>query len=70
MPCEEYSSLKELLMDGQLEVVRALAGLRHVDRVPLAAALLKVFRSVVRWPASDTWTGCRWPPPSSRSSGQ
>ena len=45
MPCEEYSSLKELLMDGQLEVVRALAGLRHVDRVPLAAALLKVFRS-------------------------
>ena len=32
-------------MDGQLEVVRALAGLRHVDRVPLAAALLKVFRS-------------------------
>ena len=46
MPCEEYSSLKELLLDGQLEAVRALAGLRHVDRVPLAAALLKVFRSV------------------------
>ncbi|XP_043221540.1 ras GTPase-activating protein 1-like isoform X2 [Amphibalanus amphitrite] len=44
MPCDEYSSLKELLLDGQLEVVRALAGLRHVDRLPLAAALLKVFR--------------------------
>ncbi|XP_037079065.1 ras GTPase-activating protein 1-like [Pollicipes pollicipes] len=44
MPCEEYSSLKELLLDDQLEAVRALAGLRHGDRVPLAAALLKVFR--------------------------
>ena len=44
MPEEEYSPLKELLLDSKLEVVRALADLCHSDRNPLATSLLRVFR--------------------------
>nr|CAH0102365.1 unnamed protein product [Daphnia galeata] len=44
MPEEEYSPLKELLLDPHLEAVRALADLCHLDRVPLATSLLRVFR--------------------------
>ncbi len=44
MPEEEYSPLKELLLDSKLDVVRALADLCHSDRNPLATSLLRVFR--------------------------
>merc|ERR1712029_351690 len=44
MPEEEYSPLKELILDSQLEVVRALADLCHSDRLQLATALLRIFR--------------------------
>jgi Ras GTPase-activating protein 1 len=44
MPEEEYSPLKELLLDSKLEVVRALADLCHTDRNHLATSLLRVFR--------------------------
>uniref|UniRef100_A0A034VMS3 Ras GTPase-activating protein 1 n=2 Tax=Bactrocera dorsalis TaxID=27457 RepID=A0A034VMS3_BACDO len=44
MPCEEYSPLQELLLKPELCVVKALAELCHNDRVPLATALLRVFR--------------------------
>ena len=44
MPAEEYSPLKELILDSNLEVVRALAELCHSDRVQLATALLRIFR--------------------------
>ena len=44
MPAEEYSPLKELILDSQLEVVRALADLCHSDRLQLATALLRIFR--------------------------
>lgn len=37
----------ELLLDPHLEAVRALADLCHLDRVPLATSLLRVFRCVV-----------------------
>ena len=41
MPAEEYSPLKELILDSNLEVVRALAELCHSDRLQLATALLR-----------------------------
>ena len=44
MPCEEYNSLKELLLDPNLEAVQALADVSHKDRLPLAQSLLKIFR--------------------------
>jgi Ras GTPase-activating protein 1 len=44
MPEEEYSPLKELLLDAKLDVVRTLADLCHLDRNPLASSLLRVFR--------------------------
>ena len=47
MPCEEYSSLKELLLDPSLEAVQALADVSHRDRNPLATSLLRIFRSVL-----------------------
>lgn len=40
----EYNSLRELLLDPQLEAVLALSDLTHRDRVPLAQALLRIFR--------------------------
>lgn len=44
MPCEEYSPLQQLLLEPELYAVKALAELCHNDRVPLATALLRVFR--------------------------
>lgn len=44
MPPEEYSPLQELLLDPELHVVRALADVCHLDRVPLANSLLRIFR--------------------------
>ena len=44
MPCDEYNSLKELLLDPNLESVQALADVSHKDRLPLAQSLLKIFR--------------------------
>jgi Ras GTPase-activating protein 1 len=44
MPADEYSPLKELILDSNLEVVRALAELCHSDRLQLATALLRIFR--------------------------
>ncbi|EDW06133.1 ras GTPase-activating protein 1 isoform X1 [Drosophila mojavensis] len=44
MPCEEYSPLQQLLLEPELHAVKALAELCHNDRVPLATALLRVFR--------------------------
>ena len=44
MPTEEYSPLKELILDSKLDVVRALAELCHSDRLQLATALLRIFR--------------------------
>lgn len=49
MPEEEYSPLKDLVLDSKLEVVRALADICHSDRTPLASALLRIFRSVLRF---------------------
>lgn len=37
-------TIPELLLDPHLEAVRALADLCHLDRVPLATSLLRVFR--------------------------
>lgn len=44
MPGQEYSSLKQLLLDDQLCVVSALSQLRHLERAQLSTALLKIFR--------------------------
>jgi len=45
MPITEYSSLKELLLAKDLETVLALAKVcRETDRIPLATALLQIFR--------------------------
>ncbi|TRY67220.1 hypothetical protein TCAL_09809 [Tigriopus californicus] len=44
MPEEEYSPLKDLVLDSKLEVVRALADICHSDRTPLASSLLRIFR--------------------------
>jgi len=44
MPQDEYSSLKELVLNPQLEVVVALADICHTDRLPLASSLLRIFR--------------------------
>ena len=44
MPEEEYSPLKELILDSKLEVVRALSELCHSDRSQLANSLLRIFR--------------------------
>ncbi len=43
MPKEEYSALLELLLDPDLVAVQSLADVCHSDRMPLAAALLRVF---------------------------
>jgi len=48
MPCEEYSPLQQLLLESELYAVKALAELCHNDRVPLATALLRVFRQEKR----------------------
>jgi Ras GTPase-activating protein 1 len=42
----EFGLPSELLLDPNLEAVRALADLCHLDRVPLATSLLRVFRLV------------------------
>jgi Ras GTPase-activating protein 1 len=44
MPAEEYSPLQELLLENEFHSVRALADLCHSNRVPLATALLTIFR--------------------------
>ncbi|GAB6026339.1 hypothetical protein CHUAL_012542 [Chamberlinius hualienensis] len=44
MPLEEYSSLRELIIDRHLEALIGLADVCHHDRVPLATTLLRVFR--------------------------
>ncbi|KAJ9580394.1 hypothetical protein L9F63_003948 [Diploptera punctata] len=44
MPQEEYSPMQQLVLDPSLEVVRALADICHLDRVPLANSLLRIFR--------------------------
>lgn len=46
MPEEEYSPLQQLVLDPSLEVVRALADICHMDRLPLANSLLRIFRCV------------------------
>ena len=45
MPKEEYSTLLDILLDSELTAVKALADRCHAERTPLAAALLRVFRS-------------------------
>ncbi|XP_077291075.1 RAS p21 protein activator vap isoform X2 [Arctopsyche grandis] len=50
MPSEEYSPLQQLILEPGLLVVRALADLCHADRMPLATALLRVFRHDNRAP--------------------
>lgn len=44
MPLTEYTSLKELIMNEDLEVISVLEDFCHRDRGPLANSLLKVFR--------------------------
>jgi len=44
MPIEEYSPLKELLLDPRMEGVRALADVCHSSRTTLANSLLRIFR--------------------------
>lgn len=53
MPPEEYSPLQQLLLDPELHVVKALADVCHLDRVPLANSLLRIFRYIYthNWPA-------------------
>lgn len=46
MPPEEYSPLQQLLLDPDLHVVKALADVCHLDRVPLANSLLRIFRYI------------------------
>lgn len=45
MPCEEYSPLQQLLLEPEFVSVKALAELCHVDRMPLATSILRVFRA-------------------------
>lgn len=49
MPPEEYSPLQQLLLDPELHVVRALADVCHLDRVPLANSLLRIFRYIQKY---------------------
>ena len=44
MPEDEYSPMKDLILDPKLEVVMALADVCHMDRIPLATSLLRIFR--------------------------
>ncbi|CAI6367115.1 unnamed protein product [Macrosiphum euphorbiae] len=44
MPTEEYSPMQQLILDPDLESVRALADLCHQDRMPLATSLMGIFR--------------------------
>ena len=44
MPAEEYSPLKELLLENEFHSVRALSDLCHTNRIPFATSLLKIFR--------------------------
>jgi len=44
MPLDEYSPLKELVLNQRLEVAGALADICHQDRLPLASSLLRIFR--------------------------
>lgn len=44
MPQEEYSPMQQLILDPSLEVVRALSDICHLDRMPLATSLLRIFR--------------------------
>lgn len=44
MPSDEYSPLKELLLEPEFHPVKALAELCHNDRIQLATSLLRVFR--------------------------
>ncbi|XP_023333542.1 ras GTPase-activating protein 1 [Eurytemora carolleeae] len=44
MPQDEYSPLKELILNPLLEVVVSLADICHTDRLPLASSLLRIFR--------------------------
>ncbi|KAI1296531.1 Ras GTPase-activating protein 1 [Halotydeus destructor] len=44
LPVKEYWALKDLLFNPDLEVISVLESLCHRDRVPLANALLQVYR--------------------------
>ncbi|CAB4068452.1 RASA1 [Lepeophtheirus salmonis] len=44
MPEAEYSPLKELILDSNLDVVRTLSEVCHPERMPLATSLLRIFR--------------------------
>ncbi|XP_065220436.1 ras GTPase-activating protein 1-like [Planococcus citri] len=44
MPIEEYSPMLQLLLDPDLEAVKALSDVCHLDRMPLANALFRIFR--------------------------
>ena len=47
MPLDEYSPLKELVLNPRLEVVCTLADICHQDRLALATSLLRIFRSLI-----------------------
>lgn len=40
--------MQQLILDPSLEAVRALADFCHLDRMPLATSLLRIFRSYLR----------------------
>jgi len=44
MPQDEYSPLKELILNPAMESVVSLADICHTDRLPLASSLLRIFR--------------------------
>lgn len=44
MPIEEYSPMLQLLLDPDLEAVKTLSDVCHLDRMPLANALFRIFR--------------------------
>ena len=48
MPIDEYSSFKQLLLQDGLLLVHTLADLCRSDKIPLATALLNIFKAEQR----------------------
>lgn len=44
MPIDEYSPMLQLLLDPDLEAVKTLSDVCHLDRMPLATSLFRIFR--------------------------
>lgn len=44
MPTEEYSPMQQIILDPDIEAVRALADLCHQDCIPLATSSIGIFQ--------------------------